>query len=267
MDGRLSSIAVASDLGGSLNIVGANSAGAVWHRYQTGQNPEQWSSWSQIAGATMTHVAIAKESFGSGGLDLLGINAKGQISLNSTSGLHGTGGWRGWQPVPDTAAVGPSASPASDRSTDLGSAVDVMLSATGGTAPYSMSFAGLPNGLVATGGFVTGTPTAAGTFTVTVTTTDTVHESGTQSFLWTIHGITVPDVLSESRADAEQAIQSAGLTVGTESALNNCVDAGSVHNQSPGGGAVVPPGSAVNLTISSCTTNGGGGDGGPTLPK
>jgi Putative Ig domain len=47
---------------------------------------------------------------------------------------------------------------------------------------------GLPPGLVvSSGGLITGTPTTAGTYSVTVTATDTSGISGSCSFTWTVN--------------------------------------------------------------------------------
>ena len=89
--------------------------------------------------------------------------------------------------------------------------------------------------------------------------------------------VTVPNVLSWDQASAQQAIWNAGLNVGNVSHNNNCVDPGSVLVQNPSGGAQVPVGSYVNITVSTCTSSGGGGGSGgggsggggrnPILPK
>ena len=56
------------------------------------------------------------------------------------------------------------------------------LSATGGTAPYTWSVSGLPAGLSLGGnGVIAGTPTAAGTFSVTATVTDSQSTAKTAS--------------------------------------------------------------------------------------
>ncbi|NUR28971.1 MAG: glycoside hydrolase [Catenulispora sp.] len=60
-------------------------------------------------------------------------------------------------------------------------------SAAGQTLAYRAS--GLPAGLaISTSGLITGTPTTAGTFSVTVTATDTTGASGSAAFTWTVSG-------------------------------------------------------------------------------
>ncbi len=64
-------------------------------------------------------------------------------------------------------------------------------------------------------------------------------------------GLPVPDVVGLPLPDAQQAIVAAGLTVGTVTkAYDNTVPAGSIANQDPAAGALVPPGSAVDLVVS-----------------
>jgi Zn-dependent metalloprotease len=73
----------------------------------------------------------------------------------------------------------------------VGTAASLALSATGGTAPYTFSATGLPAGLSinASSGVISGTPTTAGTSTVTATVTDNAsptHGTASVTFTWTI---------------------------------------------------------------------------------
>ncbi|MDQ1701944.1 MAG: hypothetical protein QOF57_1196, partial [Frankiaceae bacterium] len=73
------------------------------------------------------------------------------------------------------------------KSGTVGTAVSLQLAASGGSAPYTWTATGLPTGLaVSSSGLISGTPTAAGTFTVTATAKDTVAASGSTTFTWTI---------------------------------------------------------------------------------
>ena len=63
--------------------------------------------------------------------------------------------------------------------------------------------------------------------------------------------VVIPDVAGQSQTDAENAITSAGLTVGTvTTAISATVAAGNVIGQAPAAGISVPPGSAVDMVIS-----------------
>jgi serine/threonine-protein kinase len=75
--------------------------------------------------------------------------------------------------------------------------------------------------------------------------------SGTQT------SVSVPSVLGQPQANAGAILTRAGLTIGSQtSACSNQYSTGLVADQNPGGGANVPPNSAVNLVISdgSCAT-------------
>jgi hypothetical protein len=62
------------------------------------------------------------------------------------------------------------------------------MAATGGTAPYSWSVSGQPNGMSmnASTGALFGTPTVSGTFNVTVTATDSGSPQQTASKVLTL---------------------------------------------------------------------------------
>jgi hypothetical protein len=76
-----------------------------------------------------------------------------------------------------------------NQTTTVGTAVSLQLSATGGTAPYTWSATGLPPGLSigSSTGKITGTPTTAGSYTVTATAKDVNQVSGSATFTWTIN--------------------------------------------------------------------------------
>ncbi|MFG1643063.1 M4 family metallopeptidase [Amycolatopsis sp. NPDC049252] len=75
-----------------------------------------------------------------------------------------------------------------NQSTTTGGSVNLPLSASGGTAPYSWTATGLPAGLSinASTGTISGTATTAGTSNVTVTAKDAANKTGTASFSWTV---------------------------------------------------------------------------------
>jgi beta-lactam-binding protein with PASTA domain len=65
---------------------------------------------------------------------------------------------------------------------------------------------------------------------------------------------TVPPVLSDTLSKATTAIRNAGLSVGSVTYLNNCVDPGTVQSQDPSPGAQASLGSPVNIQLSTCTS-------------
>lgn len=70
----------------------------------------------------------------------------------------------------------------------VGNAISLQLTAAGGTPPYTFATSGLPAGLsVSSAGVVSGTPTTAGTYPVTVTAKDAAGASAQASFSWTVN--------------------------------------------------------------------------------
>ncbi|KOV85060.1 S8 family serine peptidase [Nocardia sp. NRRL S-836] len=92
--------------------------------------------------------------------------------------------WGGGQPGSPSVA-----NPGAQTST-VGTPVSLQLSATGGTPPYSWTVSGLPAGLTASSsGAISGTPTTAGTYSVTATVTDSAGKTGTATFSWTVNAV------------------------------------------------------------------------------
>jgi subtilisin family serine protease len=84
----------------------------------------------------------------------------------------------------------PSVTNPGNQTSTVGTAVSLQLSASGGTAPYSWSVSGLPAGLSASSsGAITGTPTTAGTSSVTATVTDAAGKTGSATFSWTVNPV------------------------------------------------------------------------------
>jgi subtilisin-like proprotein convertase family protein len=79
--------------------------------------------------------------------------------------------------------------------------------ATGGTAPYGWTASGLPAGLSmnSSTGSVSGTPTTAGTYSVTVTASDSSSpaNSGSASYTWTVNPPSAPGCSQTNAADVQ----------------------------------------------------------------
>ncbi len=75
----------------------------------------------------------------------------------------------------------------------VGTPVSLQLHATdsaSGQTPTFTSVTGLPPGLsMSTGGLISGTPTTAGTSSLTVTATDSTGASGSATFSWVINPV------------------------------------------------------------------------------
>jgi hypothetical protein len=78
------------------------------------------------------------------------------------------------------------------RTGTVGTATSLQIAATDSAAGQTLTYSanGLPGGLSinAGNGLISGTPTTAGTYSVTVTATDTTGAAGSASFTWTING-------------------------------------------------------------------------------
>jgi 5'-nucleotidase len=98
-------------------------------------------------------------------------------------------------PAPENAATGSGpgtgtvsvTNPGTQNATTGTAITAITLDAAGGTAPYTWTATGLPAGLaVSDAGVVSGTPTAAGTSSVTVTATDSTGAAGSATFSFVV---------------------------------------------------------------------------------
>ncbi|MBL8234113.1 MAG: putative Ig domain-containing protein [Bryobacterales bacterium] len=162
---------------------------------------------------------------GTGALTWTGVTLPPGTSLSSTGVLNGTttqvGAWPLQVSVTD-ALNGPpktrhlslvvNALPSivtpSLPSPVAGTAYSQTLQATGGTAPLTWSATGLPAGLiVSAAGVISGTPTASGQFTATVTVTDAAGATATRQFgVDSAAGFTIQTIPAGQRflADGQQ---------------------------------------------------------------
>ncbi|HEY1574540.1 MAG TPA: ExeM/NucH family extracellular endonuclease [Pseudonocardiaceae bacterium] len=87
----------------------------------------------------------------------------------------------------DSGAVITVAGPGAQTATAGTAITPVTLGATGGTPPYTWTASGLPAGLtVSADGVISGTPTTAGSSTVTVTATDSTGATGAATFSFVV---------------------------------------------------------------------------------
>ena len=131
-------------------------------------------------------------------------------------------------------------SPGSQTST-VGTAaslqVDASDSASGQTLTYTAS--GLPAGLSinSSTGLISGTPTTAGTSSVTVTATDTTGAKGTATFTWTVNASSGPGTggvdISAGGPAAAPFVADEDFTGGATSATTNAITTTGITNPAP----------------------------------
>ncbi|WGY02390.1 M4 family metallopeptidase [Nocardioides sp. QY071] len=129
-------------------------------------------------------------------------------------------------------AGSPTVSSPGNQTATQGTAItQLTLRATGGTAPYTWTVTGLPAGLSATSaGVISGTPTTAGSSSVTAKVTDAAGKTGTASFTWTVNpsgggGSTCTGALAYSGTlSAGQSKNLASFTDSDAGQLKACLD-------------------------------------------
>ena len=122
------------------------------------------------------------------------------VDTDATNGVvtnPGTGSPNKLLFVDNGGGGGVSVSNPGAQTSTVGTAISaVNHTASGGTAPYSWSASGLPPGLSinSSTGSISGTPTTAGTYSVTVTATDSSSpaKTGSTSYSWTVNPVSTP---------------------------------------------------------------------------
>jgi hypothetical protein len=130
------------------------------------------------------------------------------VTATDTTGAHGSASFT-WDINSATGNTVTVTNPGNQTGT-VGTAVSLQITATdsqsGQTLTYSAT--GLPAGLsISSSGLITGTPTTANTYSVTVTATDTTGANGSATFTWTIN--------PASSCTSQQLIQNGGFQSGS----------------------------------------------------
>ncbi len=142
--------------------------------------------------------------------------------------------------------LAPAALPAGQA----GTAYSQTISASGGVGPYifSLTSGTLPDGLaLATDGTLSGTPTAPGAPTFTVTATDSNGAIGSRSYTLTIANGVVPVAVSKQVSTQMDIPVQVDLTLG---ASGGPFTSATVISVGPGGTATVSPGEVLTFTPS-----------------
>ncbi|NUR72390.1 MAG: S8 family serine peptidase, partial [Hamadaea sp.] len=197
-------VSAAITVGNSTNADARNSTsnyGSCLDLFAPGTNIVSASYSSNTGSATMTGTSMASPHVTGSAALYLGANpsatpaqVRNALVNNGTTGKITSPGSGSPNVLLYTGFIGggdpgsPSVTNPGNQSTAVGQAVDLQLSASGGTSPYTWSASGLPAGLSigSSTGRITGTPTTAGTSNVTVTVTDSASKTGSAQFTWTV---------------------------------------------------------------------------------
>ncbi|MER8182685.1 M4 family metallopeptidase [Kitasatospora sp. NPDC094015] len=154
--------------GSTLTGIGRDKAAAIWYRALT----TYMTSTTNYAAARTATINAANDLYGAS-------SAEAAAVANTWAGVN----------VGSVVSNSPVVANPGNQTTQVNTAVNLQISATGGTGALTYSATGLPAGLSinASTGKITGTVTTAGTSSVVVTAKDTANKTGTTSFTWTVN--------------------------------------------------------------------------------
>ncbi|MEV6846728.1 putative Ig domain-containing protein [Actinoplanes sp. NPDC051411] len=184
-----------------------------------GTSPYTWSATGLPAGLSISTSGVIT------GTPTAATTSSVVLTVKDTAGRTATANLS-W-----VTATGPSVANPGPLTGTIGAAVATTVTATGGRAPYTWSASALPAGLSlnASSGAVTGTPTTAGTTTVTITAKDADGRTGATSFTWAIAtpvtltdpgpqnsttGVTVSTTLTATGGTSPYTFTATGLPAG-----------------------------------------------------
>jgi hypothetical protein len=173
-----------------------NTGAAIYNSYSQG-------GWLEVGGTSEASPIIASV-YALAGIPASGSYPAQDIWVHEPSGLYPVGsGYTsvpGWG-TPDGTTAFQSGSGTGNtvtvtnpgnKTAIVGTMVSLQISATDSATGQTLSYsaAGLPAGLsISASGLITGTPTTAGPYSVTVTARDTTGASGSAAFTWTVSSV------------------------------------------------------------------------------
>ena len=179
-------------------------------------------SWSVLSGSLPDGLSFGANGIVSGTPTAPGGGGFAALVTDSSGGTASTGASITVKPAP---IVITSKSPLASGMLGV-EYPSVQLAATGGIAPYKWAVSGgaFPAGVALdSGGTISGTPTAAGDFTATVTVTDAAGTAGSGGFSVTIRQISADLILSSATAAFELTTGAvalpSGLAIGVQSTV------------------------------------------------
>lgn len=205
-----------------------------------------------LSGGAATSVAVASlpthGTATASGLSITYTPASGYVGVDSFSytATNASGTSAAATVTLSVSAVAITVTPASGAlpAGQVGNSYSTSLQAAGGTAPYRYAATGLPAGvnLDAARGQISGTPTAAGIYNVSVTATDNVGNTGSASYSLTI-GVAAPVAAATSAVVAANSSNNAvALALSGGAATSVAIESAPSH------GVAVASGTSIRYT-------------------